>query len=114
MHILCDDEDIPKSPYIAHIMPKGDFHPELVSGPSGGGLIYFQLFFSLFFYIYFLFLPLSNAMLCATFPSSTQLPGTSSLEGERNYEHNYFLWLNGMAGLGIIFFMKLRYVSILR
>ncbi|XP_035708450.1 filamin-A isoform X3 [Folsomia candida] len=37
VHILCDDEDIPKSPYIAHIMPKGnDFQPELVKchGPG--------------------------------------------------------------------------------
>ncbi|XP_065072532.1 filamin-A isoform X4 [Ochlerotatus camptorhynchus] len=37
VHILCDNEDIPKSPYIAHILPKvDDFHPELVkvSGPG--------------------------------------------------------------------------------
>ncbi|XP_062534638.1 filamin-A isoform X8 [Armigeres subalbatus] len=37
VHILCDNEDIPKSPYIAHILPKMDhFHPELVkvSGPG--------------------------------------------------------------------------------
>ena len=30
VHILCDDEDIPKSPYVVQILPKGDFHPELV------------------------------------------------------------------------------------
>ncbi|XP_058812007.1 filamin-A isoform X6 [Topomyia yanbarensis] len=37
VHILCDNEDIPKSPYIAQILPKvDDFHPELVkvSGPG--------------------------------------------------------------------------------
>ncbi|XP_053682431.1 filamin-A isoform X1 [Sabethes cyaneus] len=37
VHILCDNEDIPKSPYIAHILPKiDDFHPELVKvfGPG--------------------------------------------------------------------------------
>ncbi|XP_062702644.1 filamin-A isoform X5 [Aedes albopictus] len=37
VHILCDNEDIPKSPYIAHILPKVDgFHPELVKvfGPG--------------------------------------------------------------------------------
>jgi filamin len=31
VHILCDDEDIPGSPYIAQVLPKGDFNPELVS-----------------------------------------------------------------------------------
>ncbi|XP_055616121.1 filamin-A isoform X3 [Toxorhynchites rutilus septentrionalis] len=37
VHILCDNEDIPRSPYIAQILPKvDDFHPELVqvSGPG--------------------------------------------------------------------------------
>ncbi|XP_055529815.1 filamin-A isoform X3 [Wyeomyia smithii] len=37
VHILCDNEDIPKSPYIAQILPKvDDFHPELVKvfGPG--------------------------------------------------------------------------------
>ncbi|CAG7722272.1 unnamed protein product [Allacma fusca] len=36
VHILCDDEDIPKSPYIANVLPKSDFHPELVEchGPG--------------------------------------------------------------------------------
>lgn len=31
VHILCDDEDIPGSPYVAQVLPKGDFHPDLVS-----------------------------------------------------------------------------------
>jgi len=30
VHILCDSEDIPKSPYIAHILPKTDYYPEKV------------------------------------------------------------------------------------
>jgi filamin len=30
VHILCDDEDIPKSPYIAQVLPKTDYHPEKV------------------------------------------------------------------------------------
>lgn len=30
VHILCDTEDIPKSPYIAHILPKTDYYPEKV------------------------------------------------------------------------------------
>ncbi|KAG5348249.1 FLNA protein, partial [Acromyrmex charruanus] len=36
VHILCDDEDIPKSPYIATISPKTDFDPEKVEvyGPG--------------------------------------------------------------------------------
>ncbi|XP_014220678.1 filamin-A isoform X3 [Trichogramma pretiosum] len=36
VHILCDNEDIPKSPYIAHIVPQSDFHPDKVevSGPG--------------------------------------------------------------------------------
>ncbi|XP_050087654.1 filamin-A isoform X5 [Anopheles aquasalis] len=37
VHILCDNEDIPKSPHIAQVLPKADdFHPELVkvSGPG--------------------------------------------------------------------------------
>lgn len=38
------DEDIPKSPYIAHIMPKGnDFQPELVSEEATS---FFATFFS--------------------------------------------------------------------
>ncbi|EDW59138.2 filamin-A isoform X2 [Drosophila virilis] len=37
VHILCDNEDIPKSPFIAHILPRTDFHPELVKA-SGPGL----------------------------------------------------------------------------
>ncbi|XP_050519631.1 filamin-A isoform X3 [Diabrotica virgifera virgifera] len=41
VHILCDNEDIPGSPYIAQILPHTDYYPEkvLVSGPgvqSGG------------------------------------------------------------------------------
>ncbi|XP_043279891.1 filamin-A isoform X2 [Venturia canescens] len=36
VHILCDNEDIPKSPYIAHIQPKSDFDPSKVEvyGPG--------------------------------------------------------------------------------
>ncbi|XP_050451198.1 filamin-A isoform X4 [Cataglyphis hispanica] len=36
VHILCDNEDIPKSPYIASISPKTDFDPEKVEvhGPG--------------------------------------------------------------------------------
>ncbi|XP_036224246.2 filamin-A isoform X3 [Bactrocera oleae] len=36
VHILCDNEDIPKSPFIAQILPRTDFHPELVKtyGPG--------------------------------------------------------------------------------
>lgn len=30
VHILCDKEDIPKSPYMAQILPKTDYHPEKV------------------------------------------------------------------------------------
>lgn len=37
VHILCDGEDIPRSPFIAHVLPQGDFRPELVKA-SGGGL----------------------------------------------------------------------------
>ncbi|XP_057318837.1 filamin-A isoform X3 [Microplitis mediator] len=36
VHILCDNEDIPKSPYIATIQPEADFHPDKVEvhGPG--------------------------------------------------------------------------------
>lgn len=36
VHILCDNEDIPKSPYMATISPKSDFDPEKVevNGPG--------------------------------------------------------------------------------
>ncbi|XP_014480120.1 PREDICTED: filamin-A isoform X4 [Dinoponera quadriceps] len=36
IHILCDNEDIPKSPYIANISPKADFDPDKVEvhGPG--------------------------------------------------------------------------------
>lgn len=36
VHILCDNEDIPKSPHIAHILPRSDIHPQNVqcSGPG--------------------------------------------------------------------------------
>lgn len=36
VHILCDNEDIPKSPHIVQILPRTDFHPELVKvfGPG--------------------------------------------------------------------------------
>lgn len=30
VHIRCDNEDIPKSPYIVNILPKGDFDPDKV------------------------------------------------------------------------------------
>ncbi|XP_043250798.1 filamin-A isoform X3 [Colletes gigas] len=36
IHILCDDENIPQSPYIANILPKADFDPDKVEvyGPG--------------------------------------------------------------------------------
>ncbi|XP_076163878.1 filamin A protein cher isoform X2 [Ptiloglossa arizonensis] len=36
VHILCDNEDIPKSPYVANILPKTDFDPDKVEvyGPG--------------------------------------------------------------------------------
>lgn len=34
LHILCNNEDIPGSPYIANILPNTDYYPELVSGIS--------------------------------------------------------------------------------
>jgi filamin len=36
VHILCDNEDIPKSPHMAYVLPRTDFHPELVKtfGPG--------------------------------------------------------------------------------
>lgn len=30
VHILCDNDDIPRSPHISHILPKSNFHPDLV------------------------------------------------------------------------------------
>lgn len=36
VHILCDNEDIPKSPHMAHVIPKSDFHPELVKSYGAG------------------------------------------------------------------------------
>lgn len=36
VHILCDDEDIPKSPYIAQILPKTDYFPEKVEAYGPG------------------------------------------------------------------------------
>jgi len=30
VHILCDNEDIPKSPYVAHILPSTDYYPDKV------------------------------------------------------------------------------------
>ncbi|KAG7210743.1 hypothetical protein KM043_012240 [Ampulex compressa] len=36
VHILCDNEDIPKSPYIAHILPRSDFDPEKVEVQGPG------------------------------------------------------------------------------
>lgn len=38
VHILCDNEDIPKSPHIAQILPRTDFHPEHVK-TFGPGLL---------------------------------------------------------------------------
>lgn len=32
LHILCNNEDIPGSPYIAQILPQTDYYPELVCG----------------------------------------------------------------------------------
>lgn len=36
IHILCDNEDISKSPFIAQILPKSNFRPDLVKchGPG--------------------------------------------------------------------------------
>ena len=36
MHILCDGEDIPQSPYMAQIVPKTDYNPDDVKvyGPG--------------------------------------------------------------------------------
>lgn len=31
VHILCDQEDIPNSPYIAQILPNTDYYPDRVS-----------------------------------------------------------------------------------
>lgn len=36
VHILCDNEDIPKSPHIATVLPRTDFHPELVKAYGSG------------------------------------------------------------------------------
>lgn len=30
VHILCDNEDIPKSPYMANVVPSSDFYPDKV------------------------------------------------------------------------------------
>lgn len=30
VHILCDNEDIPKSPYMANVVPSTDFYPDKV------------------------------------------------------------------------------------
>jgi len=30
VHILCDNEDIPKSPYMAQIVPRSDYYPDKV------------------------------------------------------------------------------------
>lgn len=32
VHILCDNEDIPKSPYMANVVPSTDFYPDKVQG----------------------------------------------------------------------------------
>ncbi|KAK9889074.1 hypothetical protein WA026_004346, partial [Henosepilachna vigintioctopunctata] len=36
IHILCDNEDIPKSPYIAQILPQTDYYPEKVEVYGSG------------------------------------------------------------------------------
>lgn len=36
IHILCDNEDVPKSPYIAHILPSTDYYPEKVEVYGSG------------------------------------------------------------------------------
>ncbi|XP_059218765.1 filamin-A isoform X7 [Stomoxys calcitrans] len=36
VHILCDNEDIPKSPFITQILPKTDYHPENVKAYGPG------------------------------------------------------------------------------
>ncbi|KAF8782497.1 filamin-A-like isoform X2 [Argiope bruennichi] len=36
VHILCDKEDIPKSPYMAQILPKTDYYPEKVEAYGPG------------------------------------------------------------------------------
>ncbi|XP_035216492.1 filamin-A-like isoform X2 [Stegodyphus dumicola] len=36
VHILCNDEDIPKSPYMAQILPKTDYFPEKVEAYGPG------------------------------------------------------------------------------
>ncbi|XP_065372295.1 filamin-A isoform X3 [Calliphora vicina] len=36
VHILCDNEDIPKSPFITQILPKTDYNPELVKAFGPG------------------------------------------------------------------------------
>ncbi|XP_073818008.1 filamin A protein cher isoform X10 [Musca autumnalis] len=36
VHILCDNEDIPKSPFITQILPKTDYHPEKVKAWGPG------------------------------------------------------------------------------
>ncbi|XP_055698008.1 filamin-A isoform X5 [Phlebotomus papatasi] len=36
VHILCDSEDIPKSPHIAQIIPQSDFHPNFVKSFGPG------------------------------------------------------------------------------
>lgn len=38
VHILCDNEDIPKSPHIAQVLPVTDYHPEFVK-TSGPGIL---------------------------------------------------------------------------
>lgn len=38
IHVLCDNDDIPKSPFIAQICQRGNFMPELVQC-SGTGIM---------------------------------------------------------------------------
>jgi filamin len=41
VHILCDNEDIPKSPYISQILPSTDYYPEKVWKMENHKLKYF-------------------------------------------------------------------------
>lgn len=36
IHILCDDEDISNSPFIAQILPKSNFRPDMVKCTGAG------------------------------------------------------------------------------
>lgn len=42
VHILCDNEDIPKSPYISQILPSTDYYPDKVWKMKINNLWYFN------------------------------------------------------------------------